>query len=66
MNDKETFKIFADFEQAHRTDAVDAFFIILDLLKRDAQCFCEHFLANVERKPALSHSRANIFVNCRF
>ena len=55
---------FADFEQAYCTDAVDTFFIILNLLKRDTQCFCKPFLADVARKPTLAHSRANVFVNC--
>src|ERR1700694_4758997 len=49
----------AYFEQARCADAVDAFFVFLNLLKRDTQFFADLVLAHIERQPALAYSSAD-------
>jgi hypothetical protein len=53
----------AYFEQARCADAVDAFFIFLNLLKRDTQFCADLVLAHIERQSALAHSSADIHVD---
>ena len=53
----------AYLEQTRCADAVDAFFIFLNLLERDTQFFADLVLAHIERQPALAHSSANIHVD---
>ena len=54
---------FAYVEQARRTDAVDAPFIFLNLLKRDAQGFTNLLLAHAEREPPLAHPLGDVSVD---
>jgi hypothetical protein len=56
----------ADIEQADRADAIDAALVILDLLKRDTQGPGQLFLTEVQRKPPLAYSNANISVDFQF
>ena len=55
---------FADLEQASRAHAVRAFFVFLNLLKRDAQQFTKALLRHTERAPGLAHPSADILVDC--
>jgi hypothetical protein len=48
--------------QAARADSVDAFFVFLDLLKRDAERVCELRLAHVEHEAAHAYAGADVLI----
>jgi hypothetical protein len=50
--------------QATGADAVDTFFVIAHLLKRQAQSVCEHFLGHSLHLTPHSYAIANVQVGC--
>ena len=51
------------FEQPSRADAIDAFFVFLDLLEREAEQIAQTFLTHADQHAPYAHAISNLSID---